>query len=157
MHGRPLTAAAVLALGLIVGSAQPSSAQMGQREGEGTAAGALLGGVLGGLIGGSGGRAVVGVVAGAAIGGLIGNRIGASLDEEDRRAMATATRAAAVSGKPKKFSSRKTGVRGTAQVVSTQQVDGRQCRTIKQEVVLKDGSVLNDTVNACKGARGWEV
>jgi surface antigen len=149
-------AAAVIAA-FLCASILPSQAQMGPREGEGTAAGALLGGVIGGLAGGRGGRGVAGAIAGAAIGGFIGNRIGAALDEQDRQAMARATRAAAASGGSKQFSNRKTGVRGRAQVVSSQSVDGRQCRTIRQEVTLKDGSNVSDTVRACKGPRGWEV
>jgi surface antigen len=148
-------AAAMIAV--MLATAMPSRAQMGPQEGAGTAAGALLGGVIGGVAGGRGGGGVAGAIAGAAIGGFIGNRIGASLDEQDRQAMARATRAAAASGGSKQFSNRKTGVRGRAQVVSSQSVDGRQCRTIRQEVTLKDGSSVNDTVRACKGPRGWEV
>jgi surface antigen len=135
----------------------PAQAQMGPREGEGTAAGALLGGVLGGIAGGRGSGGVAGAVAGAAIGGFIGNRIGAALDEQDRQALAQATRATATTGKPRQFTSRRSGARGRVDVVSSSRVDGRECRTIRQQVVLKDGSNLSDTVRACKGPRGWEV
>jgi surface antigen len=130
---------------------------MGPRESEGTAAGAIFGGIIGGALGGRGAAAVGGALAGAAIGGFIGNRIGAALDEEDRRALIETTRAAAASGKSRSYTNKRTGVKARAQVVSSRQVDGRQCRTIKQEVVLKDGSVLSDTVRACKGPNGWEA
>jgi surface antigen len=148
--------AAVMLVVSLCSASVPSQAQFGPREAEGTAAGSLLGGVIGGIAGGRGSGAVAGAIAGAAIGGFIGNRIGAALDEQDRLAMARTTRAAVTSGKSKSFSS-KSGVRGRAQVVSSQRVDGRECRTIRQEVVLKDGSSLNDTVRACKGPKGWEV
>jgi surface antigen len=152
-----ITIAAALILTVLFASIMPVQAQMGQREGEGTAAGALIGGALGGLAGGRGGRGVAGAIAGAAIGGFIGNRIGAALDEQDRQALAAATRATASSGKPRHFSSRRSGTRGRVEVVSSSQVNGRECRTIRQQVTLKDGSNLNDTVRACKGPKGWEV
>jgi surface antigen len=145
---------AAFALGI---AATPIQAQMGPRESEGTAAGAIFGGIIGGALGGRGAAAVGGALAGAAIGGFIGNRIGAALDEEDRRALIETTRAAAASGKSRSYTNKRTGVKARAQVVSSRQVDGRQCRTIKQEVVLKDGSVLSDTVRACKGPNGWEA
>lgn len=147
-------AAAALVTALVVGLASPAPAQMGPREQEGTAAGALIGGALGGALGGR--NPVAGAIVGAAVGSFVGNRIGASLDEADRQALSSATRAAVVSGKSKRFS-RKGGARGKVDVVRTSQSNGRQCRTLRQEVVLKDGRVLNDTVNACKGPRGWEV
>jgi surface antigen len=130
---------------------------MGPREGEGTAAGAILGGVIGGLIGGRGGAAVGGAIIGTVVGGLIGNRIGASLDEEDRVAMERATRAAITSGKSQRYANKRTGVKARAQVISSQKVDGKPCRTIKQEVVLKDGNTVSDTVRACRGPNGWQV
>lgn len=142
---------------LFMGSAAPSQAQMGPQESGGTLGGSILGGVIGGAIGGRGSRAVVGAVAGAAIGGMIGNRIGAALDAQDRAAVAQATRSAMTSGKSRSYVSKRTGIKARAQVVSSTKTAGRECRTIKQEVVLKDGSVLNDTVRACKGPNGWEV
>jgi surface antigen len=148
---------ATLALGIAATCAVPVQAQMGPRESEGTAAGAIFGGILGGALGGRGGGAIGGAIAGAAIGGFLGNRIGAALDEEDRRAVAQVTRSAAASGKSRRYTNKKTGVKARADVVSSRRVDGRECRTVKQEVVLKDGSVLSDTVRACKGPNGWEA
>ncbi|MGE0565502.1 MAG: glycine zipper domain-containing protein [Pseudolabrys sp.] len=134
----------------------PAHAQMGPKETQGTIGGALIGGIVGGLVGGRGSGAVVGAIAGTAIGGLIGNRIGASLDAQDRAALARATRAAFTSGKSQHFS-RKSGTRGRVDVTSSSRVDGKPCRTVRQEVVLKDGSVLTDTVSACRGPNGWQV
>lgn len=148
---------ALAALAFLAGSIAPAPAQMGQKEEEGTAAGAIIGGIIGGLIGGRGGAAVGGAIAGTVIGGFIGNRIGAALDEEDRRALEQATRTALNSGKSQRYTNKRTGVKIRAQVVSSQKVEGKPCRTIKQEVVLQDGNVMNDTVRACRGPNGWEV
>ena len=62
------------------------------------------------------------------------------------------------SGKTQTFSNRKTGVRGSARVTATRTNSaGRPCRTVKQEVKLKDGRSFSDDVNACKGADGgWK-
>jgi len=160
-HSSRLLMCGVAACAILAGSIFPAPAQMGPREEEGTAAGAIFGGILGSVIGGAvGGRAgsaIVGGIAGATIGGFIGNRIGAELDEEDRRAMAATTRAAIRSGRTKRFRSRRSGVRGRAVVVRENKVAGKPCRTIKQEVVLRDGRTVSDTVRACRGPNGWEV
>jgi surface antigen len=150
-------ACGLLAATLVVGAAAPTSAQMGPKEGEGTAAGSIMGGIIGGMIGGRGGAAVGGAIAGSVIGGLIGNRIGAALDEEDRQAMQQMTRTAITTGRSQRRTIKKSGAKIRAEVVSSQKVDGKPCRTIKQEVVLKDGNVVNDTVRACRGPNGWEV
>jgi surface antigen len=135
-----------------------AQAQMGPKESGGTVGGALIGGVLGSALGGSGAGRIVGGVAGAAVGGMIGNRIGASLDEEDRRAMSRSTRSAMTSGSSSQFTNKKTGVKGTAKVISnSRNASGQACRTVAQEVVLKDGSVVRDQVTGCKGANGWAV
>jgi surface antigen len=139
-------------------SGAAAHAQMGPKESGGTVGGALIGGVLGSALGGSGAGRIVGGVAGAAVGGFIGNRIGASLDEEDRRAMSRSTRSAMTSGSSSQFANKKTGVKGSAKVISnTRNASGQACRTVAQEVVLKDGSVVRDQVTGCKGPNGWAV
>lgn len=149
-----IIAVVVLALGL----AGCNTPQMGQRESIGTGVGALAGGIIGASIGGNAGQRIVGGLVGAAIGGFIGNRIGAYLDEQDRRNMASITNAAFASGGTRSFSNRRTGVRGTARVVNTSTQGGQTCRTVQQEVVLRDGSVQRDTVNGCRVAGGrWVV
>jgi surface antigen len=156
-HGGKLVCG-LAALTILAASVLPASAQMGPREGEGTAAGAIIGGIVGGLIGGQGGAAVGGAIAGTVIGGIIGNRIGAALDEEDRIALEQATRTAIRSGKSQRYANKRTGVKARAQVISSQKNSaGQPCRTIKQEVVTKDGNVINDTVSACRGPNGWQV
>lgn len=138
-----------------------SSAQaqgMGPKESTGTFSGAVLGGAIGSMFGGDAAGRIVGGLAGAAIGGMIGNRIGASLDEEDQRRLAQATRQAMSSGGASKFSNSRTGVKGSARVTKTSKnPSGQTCRTVTQEVVLKNGSVSRDTVTGCKGLNGWSV
>jgi len=146
-----------IGIALLLGTTAKGFAQMGQKEAGGTAVGTIFGSILGGVIGGRAGSALVGGLAGAAIGGLIGNRIGAQLDEQERLALARATRSAFASGRAHSFSAR-SGVHGRASVVSTSNTYGKTCRTVKQEVTLKNGSVLNGTVSACRGANGrWEI
>jgi surface antigen len=146
------------ALGILltVAAVNTAPAQMGPHESQGTAVGALFGGLIGGAIGGGAGRAIVGSLAGAAVGGFIGNRIGASLDEQDRIALDHATRNAFISGRSQHFA-RRAGAHGRVVVLNSNRVDGKPCRTVKQEVVLKNGNVLDDTVSACRGPHGWQV
>ena len=144
-----------LAATIIIGSSYPTHAQMGQKEGAGTFTGALIGGAIGSMFGGGVGERIVGGVVGAAIGGMIGNRIGASLDEQDRIALARATRNAFATGRTQRFSGR--AGRGTAHVLSSSNVNGQPCRTVRQEFVLKDGTVLTDELSGCRGPNGWKV
>lgn len=148
--------AIALPLCVCVAAVNPSFAQSPSKESQGTIGGALIGGLVGGLIGGGGSGSIISGIAGAAIGGFIGNRIGASLDEQDRAALGRATRSAFSSGKSQSFAGR-SGARGQVSVVSSSKVDGKPCRTVKQEVTLKDGNVLSDTVSACRGPNGWQV
>lgn len=142
---------------LVACSSSPD--QIGQKEGQGLQAGTLIGGMIGSYL--PGGASVAGQVIksqSGTIGGFVGGRIGAALDEEDRQALARATRAAFDSGQAKTFSNKQTGVRGSVKVAASRvSPDGQQCRTVKQEVTLKDGTALAETVSACKGPNGWDV
>jgi len=123
-------------------------------------AGVLIGAAAGGLIGsqfGSGGGRVAAGAAGAVIGAIVGGSIGARLDAEDRARLRAITAASARSGKSQSFRNRKTGVRATTSVVKTTNENGKLCRTVKQNVVLANGTVSSDTVSACKGAKGWSI
>ncbi len=97
-----------------------------------------------------------GAVLGAAIGGLVGGGIGAQLDAQDRARMAQITSASIHSGASRSFRT-KNGGRASTKVIKTSKEDGRLCRTVQQEVVLKDGGVSRDTVSGCKGPNGWDV
>ena len=147
-----------LSLVVVITLVLPNSAiaqQLGPKEGIGTGLGAILGGVIGSQVGRG---SVLGGVAGAVIGGLIGNRIGAALDEQDRRSLEQITRATMSSGSSRSFRNKKTGVRGTTRVVNnSRNASGQACRTVQQEVVLRDGSLSRDTVTGCRGQNGWVV
>jgi surface antigen len=136
-----------------------SSAEYGQKEAQGQEIGSIVGNIVAPYI--PVGNSVAGQLLQAnagTIGGLIGGAIGAALDEEDRKALEESTRVAFRSGKPQTFSNRKTGVRASVRVTGSRtNEEGRQCRTVKQEVKLKDGTALSDTVSACRGPNGWEV
>lgn len=153
----PLVSIALVFSGLLACSSDYS--QTGQKEMQGSQVGSIVGSVVGAYI--PGGNSVAGQVLrsqSGTIGGLVGGAIGAALDEEDRRALAQTTRDALTSGQRKTFSNNQTGVRGSVTVTSSR-VDsgGNQCRTVKQDVRLKDGTALADTVSACKGPSGWDV
>lgn len=147
----------LLIIGIAATGYRPAAAQMGPKESDGLIGGALIGGIIGSVVGRGGSGSIVGSIAGAAIGGLIGSQIGASLDEQDRIALARATRSALASGKTQRFSNRRTGVHGTVELSSSRRnSDGKLCRTVQQEVV-KAGNVMRESVSACRGPHGWEV
>ena len=137
----------------------------GQGDGSGKQAqGEMVGSILGSTIGNfiPGGGSIAGQLVksqSGTIGTMIGGTIGAALDAEDRKRLEAATRAALASGTPSSFSNPDTGVKAT--VTPTAIVkgdDGKQCRSAKQDVTLKTGKVLSETVKACKGENGtWEV
>ncbi len=128
----------------------------GSKQNAGILIGAAAGGLIGSQFGSDGGRVAAGA-AGALIGAVIGGSIGAQLDAQDRARLRSITAASARSGKSHSFRNNKTGVRATASVVKTTNENGRLCRTVKQNVVLANGSVSSDTVSACKGANGWSL
>jgi surface antigen len=140
-------------------SGTPGYDQVGQKEAQGSQVGSIVGSVIGGYV--PVGNSIAGQVLmsqAGTIGGFVGGRIGASLDEQDRRALEQATRAAFLSGERKSFSSSRTGVQGSVTVTAnSKNAGGQPCRTVKQEVVLADKQVLSDSVSACKGPNGWEV
>lgn len=130
---------------------------VGPKEKIGTFAGVGAGALIGSQFGHGNGR-VASALLGAAVFGFLGNRIGAQLDEQDRQNLARITRQAASSGRSSHFRNLHTGVSGSARVVrSSINSVGETCRTVEQEVVLRDGTVSKDTVSACKGKNGWTV
>jgi|SRR5215510_3819963 len=146
--------------GLLGCSTTPTSYdQVGQKQAQGSQIGSVVGSIVGGYIpaGGSVAGQVLQSQAGT-IGSLVGGAIGAALDEEDRQALAKATRAAFVSGQNKTFSNSRTGVRGSVTVTSnSKNSSGQACRTLRQEAVLPNGKVVSEDVSACKGPNGWDV
>ena len=144
--------AGVLSVGTSIAAAQ------GPKETEGQMLGNMIGSILGNVI--PGGSSVGGQIArtlAPTIGGVIGSNIGAQLDEEDRRALEQATRRAISNGSRQSFRG-KSGTKGSVTVTGNSKNDkGQPCRTVTQEVEKKDGTVLRDTVSACKGESGWKV
>lgn len=135
----------------------PALAQM-SKEDQGTIGGALLGGAVGSMFGGGTGGHVAGGIIGAVVGGVIGNQIGRALDEEDRRQLEQMTRRTITTGGGQTYRNRKTGVVAKTRVTKqNKNAKGEACRTVEQEVVLKDGTVNRDTVSACRGPNGWVV
>ena len=151
-----LVCAALSYSGLVACS---STGEVGQNETQGTLVGTVAGNMIGNFI--PGGNSIAGQLVksqAGTIGGMVGRVIGASLDEEDRQKLAQTTRAAISSGERKSFSNKKSGVSGKVTVTGSHvSASGQQCRTVKQEVIVKSGATLSDTVSACKGANGWEV
>ena len=136
-----------------------SSTEYGQKEAQGEEIGSIIGNMVAPYIGGSSAASQFLQANAGTIGGIIGGAIGAALDEEDRQALERSTRQAFASGQTKSFTNRKTGVHATVKVTGTRvNEQGRQCRTVRQEVKLKDGKTLADNVSACRGPNGnWDV
>ena len=146
------------ALALMMAAPSPVLAQMGPKEEQGTLGGALLGGAIGSMFGGGTGGHIAGGLIGAVAGGLIGNQIGRQLDAEDRAALEQMTRRSIVSGGGQTYRNKRTGVVAKTRVTKqNKNAKGEACRTVEQEVVMKDGSVNRDTVSACRGPNGWTV
>lgn len=130
----------------------------GNKEQIGTVMGAAVGGIVGSQFGGSAGAQVAGGLLGAALGGLIGNRIGAALDEDDRKKLAAITQQSAASGGARAFKNSKSGISGRTRVTGTStNAAGQMCRTVDQEIVKRDGTVLKDQVVACRTEKGWVI
>lgn len=143
---------------LCFGLSACAGGELGEKEEQGAEIGSVIGGIVGSYIPGSSIGAQIVRNHGDLIGGIIGGAIGASLDEEDRKLLEKSTYAAMTTGKTQTFANKKTGVRGTARVTATRtNAEGRQCRTVKQDVKLKDGKAVSDNVTACKGSDGeWQ-
>jgi len=140
-----------------IGTAGCNSA-VGQREAAGTIIGAAVGGLIGSQFGGNTGARIAAGFAGATIGGLIGNRIGSYLDEKERQQLAAITRETAMTGKPRSFTSLRTGARVKTRLANTSVNDvGDTCRTVVQEILLPDGTSAMDTVKACRSNGQWQI
>ena len=132
--------------------------QGGQKQEQGEEIGSVIGDLLGDYV--PGGKSVAGQVLKAnagTIGGLVGGAIGAALDGEDLEALEQVTLESFDTGEPKSFASKRTGVRGSVKVNNKRiNQNGQQCRTVRQDVRLKDGTARTGHVSACKGPNGWK-
>jgi surface antigen len=118
----------------------------------GSIAGSIGGSYLGSYLGGTAGP-LVGAIAGGVGGYYLGSNVGGYLGKDDKQKMAEASQRAYETEEPQTFSNPNSGVSGTAEVVpSAQQGDNRECKIIRQTVVLKDGKTVTEDVKSCKDA-----
>lgn len=107
-------------------------------EALGTGGGAVLGGLLGSQIGSGSGRLVAtaaGAVIGSQLGRVIGGELEKALTEDDQVNATNAAVGAASEGGTKKWDNPDTGVKGQAEVVSTEQREERvEVRVLKDRV-----------------------
>lgn len=119
----------------------------------GSIAGAIGGSYLGRYLGGGTVGAIATSIAGGVAGYYVGAGIGGYLGRDDRKKMANASQQAFYSGEPQTFSNPDSGVKGRAEVIRPSdgaQPSGNGCKTIRQTVVLKDGTTHTEDVKSCK-------
>lgn len=92
--------------------------------------------------------------------GWLGGQIGAYLDEQDREKMNEAAQAALDTGEVQTWGGDDGEASGSAEIVrsAADAPVGRECQTVRNTIVLADGSEKQEDVTACKGTNGqWEV
>ena len=103
---------------------------------------------------------MIGVFSGIHARGTIEDYIG----DHDKQNIIKITRKAADTGQLQIFNNIDSGVQGKAEVVMSKALptleegkqDGvRECKTVRQTVVLKDRREITETVTICKGPDGW--
>lgn len=113
----------------------------------GSIAGSIGGSYLGSYLGDT-----VGSILGAVIGGVggyyLGSEIGSRLGKDDQRRMAETSQRAYETNQTQTFINPDSGVKGKAEVVEV--AEDRDCKTIRQTVVLKDGKTVTEDVKSCK-------
>lgn len=135
----------------------------------GTGIGAVIGGVAGSQVAGRSNR-VVGVAAGVAVGAVIGSAIGKHLSEQDKKRAAEASTRTAQTGRPQQFRTSSGATVMTAPApasavakpppasstpVQTAEASP-ECRTIRQTIVLQNGTREEEDVMMCNGPDGWQ-
>lgn len=117
----------------------------------GSIAGSIGGSYLGSYLGGGTAGRIVGAIAGGVGGYYLGATVGGYLGKDDKQKMAEASQRAYETEQPQIFSNAESGVNGKAEVVqASQQGDSRECKTIRQTIVLKDGKTVTEDVKSCK-------
>ena len=86
------------------------------------------------------------------------------IGDSDKKNLAIAIQKAADTNQPQVFTNKDSGVKGKAEVIqsrtlSTQEpgkLDGiRECKTIRQIIILKDKREVIESIVLCKGPDGW--
>ena len=82
----------------------------------------------------------------------------------DKKSLALAIQKAADTNQPQSFTNQGSGIKGNVEVIqsrtlSTQEIgkeDGsRECKTIRQTILLKDRREIIESIVLCKGPDGW--
>jgi surface antigen len=119
----------------------------------GSIAGSIGASYLGSYLGGGTVGRILGAVAGGVAGYYVGAEIGGVLGKDDRKKMADASQRAFETNQTQTFSNPDSGLVGKAEVVLSGPVaaeKNKECKTIRQTVVLKDGKTVTEDVNSCK-------
>ena len=119
----------------------------------GSIAGSIGASYLGSYLGGGTVGRILGAVAGGVAGYYVGSEIGGVLGKDDKKKMADASQKAFETNQTQTFSNPDSGLVGKAEVVQSGPVTAQQnkeCKTIRQTVVLKDGKTVTEDVNSCK-------
>jgi len=135
-----------------------------------TGVGAAIGAIAGGQLG-TGRNRILGIAAGAAIGGMIGNRVGKHLDEQDKQRTAEASARTAQTGQVQRVKTKSgatvttaptspatQGSQATAAAPATRTSAAPECKTVRQTIVLQNGTSESEDVTMCKGPDGgWKA
>jgi len=86
------------------------------------------------------------------------------IGDQDRKSLVRVIQKAADTGQPQEFINQESGVKGRAEVIqsralSTQEAGKkdsvRECKTIRQSIILKDKREIIESIVLCKGLDGW--
>ena len=119
----------------------------------GSIAGSIGASYLGRYLGGGVVGSIVTAIAGGIGGYYVGSAIGGVLGKDDTQRMADASQKAFETNQTQTFSSPDSGLAGRAEVVQSSPPTAQQnkeCKTIRQTVVLKDGKTVTEDVVSCK-------
>lgn len=148
--------------GLLIGAIFLSACADFDKQKLGTATGAIIGGVAGNKLSSKNNRAI-GTLAGVAVGAFVGNRVGKYLSDQDKKKTAEASAKTAETGRPNEFRTSKGETVSTtpAPIVATTQTtkpttDNADCKTVRQTIVLQNGSKEVEDVRLCNGPDGWQ-
>jgi surface antigen len=119
----------------------------------GSIAGSIGASYLSSYLGGGTAGRILGAVAGGVAGYYVGAEIGGVLGKDDKKKMADASQKAFETNQTQTFSNPDSGLVGKAEVVQSgppTAQKNKECKTIRQTVVLKDGKTVTEDVNSCK-------
>ena len=86
------------------------------------------------------------------------------IGDQDRKSLVRVIRKAADTGQPQEFINQESGVKGRVEVIQSRalstQEEGkkdsvRECKTIRQSIILKDKREIIESIVLCKDLDGW--